>query len=130
MNHTIKNAFLKVTVAEFGAELQSVQNAEGHEFLWQGKEPYWTQKAINLFPYVGRTTEGTYRIDGQLHKMPIHGFAPWVDFSLTEKGEDYMVFTLTDNEEIYAQYPRHFVFRISYRLVENTIQITHFITNK
>lgn len=130
MKHTIQNTFLKVTVAEFGAELQSIRNAEGHEFLWQGKEPYWNQKAINLFPYVGRLTEGTYRMDGKLYKLPIHGFAPWVDFALTEKGEDYIIFTLTDNEELYAEYPRHFVFRVCYRLVENTIQITFEVENR
>ena len=130
MIHTIQNTFLKVSVAEMGAELQSIQNAEGKEFLWQGTAPYWEQKAINLFPYVGRLTEGTYRMDGSLYKLPIHGFAPWVDFALTEKGEDYMVFTLTDNEELYAQNPRHFVFQICYRLVENTIQITFEVENR
>ncbi len=130
MNHTIQNAFLKVSVAELGAELQSIQNAEGKEFLWQGLEPYWFQRAINLFPYVGRTTEGSYRIDGQLHKMPLHGFAPWVDFALTEKGEDYMVFTLTDNEELYSEYPRHFAFRVCYRLEGNTIQVTFEVENR
>ena len=41
-----------------------------------------------------------------------------------------MVFTLTDNEELYAQYPRHFVFQICYRLAENTIQITFKVENR
>lgn len=130
MIHTIQNAFLKVSVAEMGAELQSIQNAEGKEFLWQGVAPYWEQRAINLFPYVGRLTEGTYRMDGNLYKLPIHGFAPWVAFSLTEKGEDYMVFTLTDNEELYAQYPRHFVFRICYKLEGNTLSICFSVENR
>lgn len=130
MIHTIQNTFLKVSVAEMGAELQSIQNAEGKEFLWQGTAPYWEQKAINLFPYVGRLTEGTYRMDGSLYKLPIHGFAPWVDFALTEKGEDYMVFTLTDNEELYAQYPRHFTFRVCYRLKGNTICVSFEVENK
>lgn len=130
MNHTIENTHLKVTVAQLGAELQSIQNAEGKEFLWQGTAPYWEQRATNLFPYVGRLTEGAYRMDGSLYKLPIHGFAPWVDFALTEKGEDYMVFTLTDNEELYAQYPRHFVFRVCYRLENNRICVSFEVENR
>ncbi len=130
MNHTIQNAFLKVTVAELGAELQSIQNGEGKEFLWQGVSPYWDQRAINLFPYVGRLTEGTYRMDGNLYKLPIHGFAPWVEFALTEKEEDHIVFTLTDNDELYAQYPRRFAFRVGYYLEENTIKVRFEVENR
>lgn len=130
MNHTIQNAFLKVTVAQLGAELQSIQNADGMEYLWQGTTPYWHQRAINLFPFVGRLTEGIYRMDGKEYPMPAHGFAPETEFALTEKGEDYMVFTLTDNEETYGVYPRHFAFRVCYRLVENTIAITYEVENR
>ena len=130
MNHTIKNAFLKVEVPQLGAELQSIQDAQGKEYLWQGVAPYWEQRAINLFPYVGRLTEGTYCLDGKTYQMPIHGFAPWVEFRLTEKGEDFMVCTLTDNEELYAQYPRHFAFRVCYRLEGNRLQVTFEVENR
>lgn len=49
MNHTIQNAFLKVSVAELGAELQSIQNAEGKEFLWQGTALIGSKKLSIFF---------------------------------------------------------------------------------
>ena len=130
MNHTIRNDFLKVTVAQLGAELQSIQDAGGKEYLWQGTAPYWHQRAINLFPFVGRLTEGIYRMDGMTYPLPAHGFAPETEFALTEKGEDYLVFTLDSNAQTYAVYPRHFTFRVCYRLEGNTIAITYQVENR
>ena len=31
----LKNEFLTIQVAEKGAELQSIKDKEGHEYLWQ-----------------------------------------------------------------------------------------------
>ena len=36
----LKNEKLTVTISAHGAELQSIKNAEGREYLWQGDEKY------------------------------------------------------------------------------------------
>lgn len=54
MLHAIHNEALTVTVSELGAELQSIRSADGTEVLWQGDENYWSDRALNLFPYVAR----------------------------------------------------------------------------
>lgn len=78
MTHSIKNAFMTVTVSEKGAELQSILGADGTEYLWQGDPAYWNDRALNIFPYVARLNEGKYYLDGALHHMDIHGIAPYL----------------------------------------------------
>lgn len=130
MLHTIENEFLRITASEQGAELQSIRDREGLEYLWQGDPAYWEKRAINIFPYVARLTEGRYIMDGQSYNMRIHGFACYTPFVLKESSATHMVFELTDNEALYPQYPRHFSFRVIYRLLENTLEYTFEVENR
>ncbi len=130
MLHTIANGVLTVTAAQAGAELQSILGRDGTEYLWQGDSRYWSDRAINIFPYVARLTQGSYYLDGQLHHMAIHGIAPYRSFALAEKSETEMVFELTDDEKTWESYPRAFSFRISYRLAEDTLEVTYTVENR
>ncbi|MBQ5748637.1 MAG: aldose 1-epimerase family protein, partial [Oscillospiraceae bacterium] len=60
----LKNEFLQVKVASKGAELWSILAQDGTEYLWQGDSKYWPDRALNIFPFVGRLTNGLYEIDG------------------------------------------------------------------
>ena len=74
MIYTLENDSLKVQVNSHGGELWSIQTKDGVEYLWQGDETYWKDRALNLFPYIARLTEGKYMLDGKTYEMPIHGF--------------------------------------------------------
>ena len=82
MLHTIGNQFLSVSVNEMGAELWSILGCDGTQYLWQGDPRYWKDRALTIFPYVARLTQGRYVMDGQEYEMPIHGFAPHSRFHL------------------------------------------------
>ena len=130
MTHSIKNAFMTVTVSEKGAELQSILGADGTEYLWQGDPAYWNDRALNIFPYVARLTEGKYYLDGALYHMDIHGIAPYRQFRLVSNDGTQMILELKSNPETYAQYPRDFAFRIHYTLHENTLEILYEVENQ
>ena len=130
MIHTIQNQFLSVSVCEHGAELQSIKGADGTEYLWQGDPAYWSDRAINLFPYVARLTEGKYRLDGKLYEMPIHGLAPYSRFEMCSWTENTMVFELRETEESLRQYPRRFRFRIRYHIEGKTLNIAYEVENR
>ena len=130
MLHTICNQRLSVTVSEQGAELQSVLGADGTEYLWQGDPQYWPDRAINIFPYVARLVEGSYFMDGEKHRMSIHGIAPYRRFSLTAHSDTEMVFSLESDEASYAEYPRNFRFSIGYALREDTLEVTYRVENR
>lgn len=130
MIYTIQNEYLTVSAATQGAELQSIRSADGTEYLWQGDPTYWSDRALNIFPYVARLTRGQYELDGQRYFMRIHGLAMYLPFALTEHTAERMVFTLTDNAETYASYPRHFAFHIVYELRDNVLVTTYRVENR
>lgn len=127
---TIHNEYLTVTAAAKGAELQSIRGADGTEYLWQGDSRYWSDRALNIFPYVARLTQGLYEMDGQRHQMAIHGFAPYEAFRLVSNDGQTMVLELPDNDRTWAQYPRHFAFRVIYTLRKNVLHITYEVENR
>ena len=130
MLYTIKNDFLTVAVAGQGAELMSIKGSDGTEYLWQGDPKYWSDRALNIFPYVARLTDGSYYMDGELHQMNIHGIAPYRLFAVAEQTEDKLVLELVSDEETYASYPRTFAFRICYALRESHLDVTFEVENK
>lgn len=130
MNITIQNQFLTVTVSRKGAELQSILGADGTEYLWQGDPAYWPDRALNIFPYVARLTEGTYQLDGQLHHMAIHGIAPYRVFTPVSQEPDRLVLELRSDGETRLEYPREFSFRIVYALEGSTLNITYEVENR
>ena len=130
MLHTIKNAQLTVTVAEKGAELQSILGADGTEYLWQGDPQYWSDRALNIFPYVARLTEGSYYLDGKLHNMDIHGIAPYRCFTAVENTGTRLVMELASDEQTLTSYPRQFVFRVVYTLEDSTLHVTYEAENR
>ena len=130
MIHTIKNEFLTVSAKEAGAELMSILGAEGTEYLWQGDAKYWSDRALNIFPYVARLNEGKYYLDGELHEMAIHGIAPYRCFTVTENDGTRMVFELRSDEKTRSAYPREFVFRIVYALQGKTLTVSFVCENR
>lgn len=101
---TISNSVLTVGVSEHGAELQSIQK-NGKEYLWQGDTRFWGRRSPVLFPIVGRVWEDTYRYAGNSYRMGQHGFARDMDFKVTYKGEDGIVYWLESTPETLGKYP-------------------------
>lgn len=126
---TIKNDQLSVIISPHGAELQSIKNYRGHEFLWQGDPKYWGRRSPILFPIVGSLWNGTAHFGGKDCQMGRHGFARDMDFKLVAKGDAQAVFALHDNDETLKKYPYHFNLAVSYKLKGNTIAVTWHVEN-
>lgn len=47
----LKNEQLAIRIAELGAELQSVEDSEGREYMWQAGDE-WPRHSPILFPIV------------------------------------------------------------------------------
>ena len=95
--YTLHNDTLTVALDACGAVLHSIVK-DGVEYLWQGDAKYWARRDANLFPYVGRLTDGQYLLDGKTYPMTIHGFCIGTDFAVTGQTGSSIRFTLTDNE--------------------------------
>ena len=130
MLHTIENPFLRVTVSQQGAELQSILGADGTEYLWQGDAAYWSDRAPNIFPYVARLTEGSYYLDGTLHHMNIHGIALYRQFHTLQHDTDRLVMELVSDAQTLEQYPRAFSFQVLYALEGSRLAVTFRVENR
>jgi len=130
MIKTIKNDYLTVQVNLKGAEIWSVKDVSGTEYLWQGDPKYWSDRAFNIFPYVARMTEGCYTLHGVKYQMAIHGFTKDSAFEVVEAKADCITLQIKDTEETQKQYPFRFVFRITYSLEGNTLFIKYEVKNQ
>ena len=124
----IKNEHLPVEVSEMGAELQSIKDSEGREYLWQGGEK-WPRRSPILFPIVCSVNDDTYTVDGREYHLPRHGFARDTKFKLIAQGEHKVTYALHETEETLKVYPYRFNLAVSYRLSGNKIHVVWHVEN-
>lgn len=129
MEYTLKNHLLTVRVSDHGAEMQSIRGADGTEYLWQGDPAFWARHASNLFPHVGRLTDGKYIWEGQTYEMGSHGFARDLDYTLVEHDDQHLILELTDSDKTRKSYPFAFSYQLIYRLSGDTLSITFRVEN-
>jgi len=124
----IKNDKLTVKVASLGAELQSIKDSEGREYLWQGGDK-WPRRSPILFPIVCSVNDDTYTVDGKEYHLPRHGFASDTEFKLIAQGEHKVTHALHETEETLKVYPYRFNLAVSYRLSGNKIHVVWHVEN-
>lgn len=129
MEAVIKNDILAVKISSLGAELKSIEDKEGTQYLWHGDPAYWSKHAPNLFPYIGRLTDDTYTLDGIPYKMCRHGFAAKSDFKLEDSTQQQVSFVLEHNDLTREAYPWCFALRVCYSLTETRLVVVYQVDN-
>ncbi len=130
MIYTIENDYVKVDVNDFGAQLFSLYSkATNTEYLWQGDESHWKDRAINLFPFIGRMYESRFLYQGKSYPSRAHGLARYFPYVLEKQTANSLVFLLTDNEETKKEYPFSFAFRVIFELNGYVLTTRYEVTN-
>ena len=129
MNYKLKNDVLEISVSAKGAELTSIKDSKGKEYLWQGDERYWNRQSPILFPFIGRLKNREFIYEGKTYPMMQHGFARDMEFNCIEEKKDEIWFEIMDNEETYGLYPFKFSLKIGYRLVGNELEVLWEVKN-
>ena len=127
---SIHNSQVKLEVDTLGAQMMTLTDAEGIQYLWEGDPKYWRKRAPNLFPFIGRLTDNSYSYRGTVYPMTIHGFASAQPFAVQTHTEDLLVLRLDSNEETLKLYPFAFAFLVHYRLVGAAVEITYQVQNR
>ena len=130
MNYKLNNGDMEINVSDKGAELISIKDSNGKEYLWQGDKKYWDRQSPILFPFIGRLKNKEFIYEGKKYPMMQHGFARDMEFTCIEEKKDEIWFEITDNEETYKLYPFYFSLRIGYRLIGNKIEVLWKVKNK
>ncbi|PNG24249.1 aldose 1-epimerase family protein [Methylocella silvestris] len=128
MEHKIRDGRLSAVITAAGAELTSLTDPEGTEYIWQAG-PAWPRYAPVLFPIVGRLNEDLLTHDGKSYRMTQHGFARDRVFSWMARAADSCSLQLVDDEETRAKYPFSFRLELSYRLAGGELHVGFAVVN-
>lgn len=129
MEYALSLGGLSARVSSLGAELVSLIDEKGREYIWQGHPSGWTGRNPNLFPVIGAVKPGGILYEGVAYPTPRHGFARHSEFSLVEKTDSSITMELLSSPGTLAQYPYHFSLRISHRLTENGFRTEYRVSN-
>ncbi|MCE3226345.1 MAG: hypothetical protein K0S32_896 [Bacteroidetes bacterium] len=125
----LTSSFLDVTINSQGAELCSVKNKQGFEYIWQADKAVWARHAPVLFPIVGKLKDNYFLYENKKFELPQHGFARDMQFELMSSSVNCCTFQLVSSVETDQKYPFDFVFRITFELEKNTIITKYQIKN-
>ncbi len=131
MIHTIENSFLSVKIQHKGAEICSLKSKmTNQEFMWNADPDIWGSHAPVLFPIIGMLKNGTYKYQDKTYSIPKHGFIRNNEkLVVAEKSDNSITLKYKYNEDSLAMYPFKFVFSITFKVVENSLLVTHKIDN-
>lgn len=126
--HIIRSGGIAATIKADGAELCSLNNADGIELLWQAG-PEWPRHAPLLFPIVGQLKNDQLMHRGKAYPMMKHGVARDHRFAWIEQGATSCRLVLDDNAETRARYPFPFRLAVSYEVGESELAVSLEIAN-
>jgi galactose mutarotase-like enzyme len=126
--YSLRSGSLTATIKAHGAELCSLKDDSGIEFVWQAG-PEWPRHAPLLFPIVGRLANDELRHRGKTYRMTQHGFARDSRFAWAERGESRCTLVLDDSEATRALYPFAFRLTAAYAIDDTGLDLTFTIAN-
>lgn len=126
---SISGKGLTARINPHGAELWSLTDANGAEYMTDADPAFWTGHAPLLFPIIGSVAGDHLRIDGREYAQPRHGFARTSRFTPVERSDDRIVFRLTDSVETRANYPFLFDLDMAFRIDGMTLAMQATVRN-
>lgn len=121
---------LRAAINPLGAELSSLTDAAGREWMTDADPAYWSGRSPLLFPIVGALNGGRYRLGGETYELPQHGFARRRRFELVEREAAAARFRLVDDAQTREVYPFAFSLDAEYRVVGGALTMTCTVTNR
>jgi len=126
---TITSGSLTARINPLGAELWSLTDAAGAEYMTDADPAFWAGHAPVLFPIVGSLAGDSYRLGEARHALPRHGFARRSRFAVVSQSADAVTFALEDSTATREIYPFAFRLELAFRLEGATLHTTATVHN-
>lgn len=131
MNQKIESDLASAEIKSFGAELTSLMDNEGTQYLWQGDATYWGSQSPVLFPIVGSIRDKKATIGGnKTCYMDRHGIVKKMEFSLMDSTENSATYSVSSTAESKEKYPYDFELQVKYSLCGKMLTIAYTVINK
>ncbi|WP_375289843.1 aldose 1-epimerase family protein [Qipengyuania sp.] len=127
----ITSGDLTARIDPMGAELLSLTDAAGREYMTDADPRWWTGHAPILFPIVGALNGGRYRLGGEEYALEKHGFARKSLFRCEEhEPYEWARFVLEDSAATRGAYPFAFRLDLFFRVWGATLTTTATVSNR
>ncbi|MBQ9263526.1 MAG: aldose 1-epimerase family protein [Clostridia bacterium] len=124
---TLQSDQLTVVISTLGAEIQSIRDRQGNEYMWQGDPQFWGNRAPILFPVAGAFRDDCYVWQGKIYPMAKHGIVRNVEWTLETCQESKAVFAISRKTE---GFPFDYVLRAIFTLTGNQLKVEYAVTNQ
>lgn len=126
---TLKNQTSSAIIDTLGAQLISLKDASGQEYIWQRDPAFWSSCSPLLFPAIGNSRNGKTIIEDEWYDMPKHGFCKTTDFQVKNQSDTCATFWIQDTEVTKTMYPYAFLLSLTYTLTEDGIFMDYQVEN-
>lgn len=126
----ISSDVLTARINPFGAELWSLIDRAGGEYMTSADPAFWTGHAPLLFPIVGALNGGRYRLGDTAYELSRHGFARASRFECVAHDAAEARFLLTDSPQTLTAYPFAFTLEMAFRLDGWTLHMQATVDNR
>lgn len=124
---TTKNT---ASIDSLGAQLISMKDQNGKEYIWQRDPDFWSGCSPLLFPAVGGCRGGRTRFEGVWYDMEKHGFCKKSEFSVADRTDSSAVFRLASDDRTRRSYPYEFLLSLTYRFEGGVLLMDYSVENK
>lgn len=130
MVHKINNYAMIAKIDTVGAELISLKDRVGREYIWQGHPDSWGGHSPILFPICGSLRNDQAQLsNGKTASLPRHGFARKLPFTCDFSGDGKAQFTLSSTQDTLKSYPFPFSLTVQHVLSGGSICTSYRVTN-
>lgn len=131
MRTILTNSIVTAKINHKGAELISLKkNITGREYMWEGDVKHWGKHSPILFPIVGTLRNNSYTHNTKEYRLPRHGFARDLLFTLISETGNQAIFSLQSDEETKKIYPFDFELQLLYSIDDTGLQVSYRVLNK
>lgn len=129
MEYRIASGGLYAGITDAGAEIRSLRDEGGFEYIWQRDPAIWGDCAPLLFPVCGRVKNERYTLGGKEYPMHAHGFLKTMTFRLSEKSADRVVLSAVSDDRTRAMYPFDFEITAEYKISNEGLLCRYTVKN-
>lgn len=127
---TLTDSKTTAVIDSTGAQLISLKDPSGREYIWQRDPKFWKKCSPLLFPIVGNCRNDRTILEDRIYAIEKHGFCRERDFDVSQKSPSKAVFSMDDTPDTRRAYPYAFCLSLTYELKDGMLSMEYQVENR